>query len=111
MARPVEKTRQAIHITCAEAMDWLSRLSLLESAMEGAGQTLEKRRLLEERIRWIRHGLAVLSEEERNLLLWTVEGCTVDELCARTAREKSSLYTVRKKAMNRFAIALFGRMR
>lgn len=111
MARPVTKTRQAIHVTCAEAMDWLSKLACMESALLLSEQRPEKRRQLEDRIRWIRHGLAILTEEERNILVWTVEGCTVDELCARTAREKSSFYNVRKKAMNRFALALFGRMR
>lgn len=111
MARPVERTRKAIHVTCAEAMEWLSKMACLENALETPGQSFEKRRRLEAQVQWIRHGLSVLSEEERNILLWTVEGCTVDELCARTAREKSSFYNVRKKAMNRFALALFGRMR
>ena len=111
MSRPVKKARQAIHVTCAEAMEWLDRLSYMESALESVEQTPEKRRILEDRIRWLRHGLAILTEEERNILLWTTEGCTVDELCARTAREKSSFYNVRKRAMNRFALALFGRLR
>lgn len=111
MARPVKKTRQAIHVTCTAAMEWLERMACMESALETPTQSVEKRQQLEDRIRWIRHGLAVLTEEERNILLWTVEGCTVDELCARTAREKSSFYNVRKRAMNRFALALFGRMR
>lgn len=111
MARPVKKTRQAIHVTCTAAMEWLERMACMESALETPTQSAEKQQLLEDRIRWIRHGLAVLTEEERNILLWTVEGCTVDELCARTAREKSSFYNVRKRAMNRFALALFGRMR
>lgn len=111
MARPVERTRKAIHVTCAEAMEWLEKMACLESAMETPGQNADKRRRLEAQVHWIQHGLSVLTEEERNILLWTVEGCTVDELCARTAREKSSFYNVRKRAMNRFALALFGHMR
>ena len=107
----MEKKRIAIHVACAEAMSWLARMTCIESALEEADQTSEKRQMLEDRLHWIRHGLAVLSEEERKILIWITDGCTVDEMCEMTSREKSSLYNVRNRAMNRFAIALFGRAR
>ena len=94
-----------------EAMEWLGKMSCMENALlygELSGETREK---LEVRLRWLRRGLGVLSEEERRMLLRIADGCTVEDLCEIFAREKSSVYTVRKRAMDRFALALFGRLR
>ncbi|MBQ8400434.1 MAG: sigma-70 family RNA polymerase sigma factor [Clostridia bacterium] len=100
-----------IKTTCTKAMEWLGKMYYMESALESDDLSQERRQSLERQLQWIRHGLNVLPEEERKILLWIADGCTVDEMCEMTCREKSSLYKIRKRAMNRFSIALFGRMR
>ncbi len=105
------KIRCTVHSASAKAMEWLGKLDCMENALESPDITAEKRESLENRRQWIRHGLNTLSEEERQILLWITDGCSVEEMCEMTAREKSSLYLLRKRAIQKFTVALFGRMR
>ncbi len=95
----------------AEAMSWLGKMSCMESALLYGEVTAVDREKLEKRLQWLRRGLAILSEEERRLVLWIADGCSVEDLCELCAREKSSVYVLRKRAEDKFALALFGRLR
>lgn len=95
----------------AEAMSWLCRMSCMESALQHGELSPETREKLETRLGWLRRGLAVLTEEERHILQWIADGCSAEDLCELCAREKSSVYVIRKRAMDKFALALFGRLR
>lgn len=108
--KPVKKVTD-LKEAKTEAMSWLGKMSCMENALlygEIGGETREK---LEYRLHWLRRGLAVLSEEERRMILWIAEGCSTEDLCELCAREKSSVYAIRKRAMDKFALALFGRLR
>lgn len=111
MEMPRKPANVYIRETRARAMEWLGKMDCMESSLECADMSAGKKEELQRRVHWIRRGLDVLSDEERKILLWIADGCSIDEMCEMTSREKSSLYNVRNRAMNRFAIALFGRAR
>ena len=94
-----------------EAMSWLGKMSCMESALEHGELSPETREKLKDRMRWLLRGLTVLTEEERKMLLWIADGCTTDDLCELCAREKSSVYAIRKRAIDKFALALYGHLR
>ena len=92
-------------------MEWLGKLDCIESSLHCIELSAEKRESLEGQACWIRHALNALTEDERRILLWIADGCSVDEMCEMLSREKSSLYLLRKRAIHHFTVALFGRTR
>ena len=108
--KPVKKVTN-LKAAKTEAMSWLGKMSCMENALLYGEVTETDREKLETRLRWLRRGLAMLSEEERKMILWMADGCSVEDLCELCAREKSSVYAVRKRAADKFALALFGRLR
>ena len=95
----------------AEAMSWLGKMHCMEAALQSGELSRDTREKLEYRLHWLRRGLGVLGEEERKILLGIADGCSAEDLCELCAREKSSVYAIRKRAMDKFALALFGRLR
>ena len=70
-------------------------------------------RALRAKVEAIRRGLAVLTAEERTVLMAMVtkrEIGTVENLCEKCAFEKSTLYSIRRRALDKFTFALFGRV-
>jgi len=98
----------------------LKRYRSMERALEGQGYLRGDNcmvdcsaRTLEEKVRRIRRGLMQLTAEERTVLLaMTTERTegTVDVLCEQCACEKSTLYRIRRRALDKFTLALFGRV-
>lgn len=107
----VSKMRYTVHSSYTKAMEWLGKLDCIESSLSCVELTPEKRESLEKQALWIRHSLNTLQEDERQILLWIADGCSVDEMCEMLSREKSSLYLLRKRAIHHFTVALFGRTR
>ena len=100
-----------VHSSYVKAMEWLGKLDCIESSLYCTDLSAEKRVSLEEQACWIRHAMNILPEEERQILLWIADGCSVDEMCEMMSREKSSLYKLRRRAIHHFTVALFGRTR
>ncbi len=91
-----------------EALAWLGKMFCLENALAGDVLTWERRQEVERRVKWIRGALELLTEEERRILLCIADGCSVSDLCELFAREKSSVYAVRKRAIDKLTMALYG---
>lgn len=110
-APAVTKMKYTVQSSYTKAMEWLGKLDCIESSLNCAELSAEKRESLKEHAVWIRHSLNVLPDEERRILLWIADGCSVDEMCEMLSREKSSLYKLRKRAIHHFTVAMFGRTR
>jgi len=98
----------------------LHKLPLLENALQCTGaweaaglDGSVSREKLESQVFAIRRGLAILSAEERQVLWRMVaerEERALDALCESCACEKSTVYRKRKQALDKFTLALFGRI-
>ena len=104
----VSKMKFTVKYSYTKAMEWLGKLDCIESSLHCTDLPMEKRETLEGQAIWIRHSLNTLSEDERQILLWIADGCSVDDMCEMLSREKSSLYQLRKRAIHHFTVALFG---
>ncbi len=91
-----------------EAMAWLGKMYCLENALSGDALTIERRLELERLVKWIHGALELLTEEERRILLCIADGCSVMDLCELFSREKSTIYAIRKRAIDRLTMALYG---
>ncbi len=108
MTKTLTKREERYKRIRTEAMAWLGKMYCIENALLGDELTTDTRQTLEHRLRWIHGALDLLPDEERRMLLCIAEGCTIGDLCELFAREKSSIYAIRKRAIDRLTVALYG---
>lgn len=81
------------------------------SLSDHSEELLEKRRETERTVACAERAMAMLTDEERFILdkmIINNGSCPVDDLCEQCICEKSNLYRLRKRALDKFTMAMYG---
>ncbi len=84
---------------------------MLASEGEAAAELAERLRRTERTVACVESALQILTDEDRFILdkMFIHAGeCPVDDLCEACICEKSSVYRMRKRALDRFTLSLYG---
>lgn len=95
-----------------DVLEMLRELPCMENALANHQGSSDNREIfrLRRRVTAIYRGLGMLSEEERKVILQIADGKNADDICHACSMEKSTMYRIRKRALDRFSLALFGRV-
>jgi len=106
MKRAVRRDKQR-----ADAVKLVATLPYLETRLSSGEVGDRALPMLRKRVLMIRRALGMLTEEERQVLL--ILACekgtgAADRLCGMIGCEKSTVYRLRKKALDKFCLSIYG---
>lgn len=111
------KTNQTLTLQ-KRAISLLQELPYLRNALQnmwddGTPECEEDRRRLAKKVRSLEFALATLEPDEKAILTAYAtksSRASIDDLCEELHVERSSFYRIRRRAYDRFTLALFGRV-